>query len=198
MPGSKRIAERKAAIGKRHDAIWAQVAGAGAQGLGRLADHVPAARAEIWDVIKDEDWVLTANKLKHQVRKLWDFDRPYRHPGRELGTATQIGMSLGVALAHKGTGRIRSDPRRSADRGRCHPRRRSRGPASSGWRTRSRSRSRCRPRPGSRSLDPSSRGRRVRCRARRRTPACGLRSRPTRPLGTPATTRGRTAPGAAS
>ena len=46
--------------------------------------------------------MLTANDLKHQVRKLWDFDKPYRHPGVELGTSTQIGISLGVALAHKG------------------------------------------------------------------------------------------------
>ena len=37
---------------------------------------------------------------------MWDFDAPYRHPGRELGTGTQIGMSLGVALAHKGTGKL--------------------------------------------------------------------------------------------
>ena len=56
---------------------------------------------EVWDVIKDEDWVLTANELKHQVRKLWDFDKPYRHPGVELGTSTQIGISLGVALANR-------------------------------------------------------------------------------------------------
>ena len=61
---------------------------------------------EVWEVIKDEDWVLSANNLKQQVRKLWDFDKPYRHPGVELGTSTQIGISLGVALAHKGTGRI--------------------------------------------------------------------------------------------
>ena len=61
---------------------------------------------EVWDVIKDEDWVLTANTLKQQVRKLWDFDKPYRHPGVELGTSTQIGISLGVALAHKDTGRV--------------------------------------------------------------------------------------------
>jgi acetolactate synthase-1/2/3 large subunit len=59
------------------------------------------SRMEVWDVIKDEDWVLTANDLKHQVRKLWDFDKPYRHPGVELGTSTQIGISLGVALAHR-------------------------------------------------------------------------------------------------
>ena len=38
------------------------------------------------------------------MRKLWDFDKPYRHPGVELGTATQIGISLGVALAHNAAG----------------------------------------------------------------------------------------------
>ena len=61
---------------------------------------------EVWEVIKNEDWVLTANNLKHEVRKLWDFDKPYRHPGVELGTSTQIGISLGVALACKEKGRL--------------------------------------------------------------------------------------------
>ena len=37
---------------------------------------------------------------------MWDFDKPYRHVGRELGTGTQIGMSIGVALAHKGSGKL--------------------------------------------------------------------------------------------
>jgi acetolactate synthase-1/2/3 large subunit len=37
---------------------------------------------------------------------LWDFDQPYRHPGKSLGTATQIGISLGVALAHRDAGRL--------------------------------------------------------------------------------------------
>ncbi len=102
----RRIAERKAAIAKRHDEIWAQWQeearrnwDASPISFGRLA-------LEIWEVIKNEDWVLTANDLKRQVRKLWDFDKPYRHPGVELGTATQIGMSIGIALAHKGTGRL--------------------------------------------------------------------------------------------
>jgi acetolactate synthase-1/2/3 large subunit len=61
---------------------------------------------EIWDAIKTEDWVLTANTLRDWVPKLWDIDEGYRHPGKELGTATQIGISLGVALAHKGSGRL--------------------------------------------------------------------------------------------
>ena len=57
-------------------------------------------------MIKDEDWVLTANNLKHEVRKIWNFDKPYRHPGVELGTSTQIGISLGVAMACKEKGRL--------------------------------------------------------------------------------------------
>lgn len=66
---------------------------------GRLA-------TEIGEAIKGEDWVLTANTLEEWSLKLWDFDKPYRHPGKSLGTSTQIGISLGVALAHKGTGRL--------------------------------------------------------------------------------------------
>ncbi len=61
---------------------------------------------EIWSAIREEDWVLTANTLEDWTLKLWDFDRPYRHPGKSLGTSTQIGISLGVALAHKQSGRV--------------------------------------------------------------------------------------------
>ena len=72
------------------------------------ASPISTARlaSEIWEVIKARDWVLTANTLGDWTRRLWDFDRPYRHPGRQLGTATQIGMSLGVAFAHKDAGRL--------------------------------------------------------------------------------------------
>jgi acetolactate synthase-1/2/3 large subunit len=102
----KKIADRKVATAKRHDEVWAKWQ----QDAKKDWDASPITFArlalEVWDVIKDEDWVLAANELKHQVRKLWDFDRPYRHPGVELGTSTQIGISIGVALAHKGTGRL--------------------------------------------------------------------------------------------
>jgi acetolactate synthase-1/2/3 large subunit len=102
----ERIAARRADISLRHAAAraaWQAEArrdwDAAPMTTGRLA-------LEIWDAIKDEDWVLTANTLRDWVPKLWDIDQPYRHPGKELGTATQIGISLGVALAHKGTGRL--------------------------------------------------------------------------------------------
>jgi acetolactate synthase-1/2/3 large subunit len=62
--------------------------------------------SEVWDAIKGEDWVLTGADLEDWAPKLWDIDSPTRWPGRSLGTATQIGISLGVALAHRGDGKL--------------------------------------------------------------------------------------------
>ena len=62
--------------------------------------------AEVWEVVKDYDWVLTAGTASDKAQRVWDFDRPYRHPGRSLGTATQIGISIGVALAYRGTDKL--------------------------------------------------------------------------------------------
>jgi acetolactate synthase-1/2/3 large subunit len=67
---------------------------------------LPRLATEVWNAIKTEDWVLTAGTLDEWARILWDFDKPYRHPGKSLGTATQIGISLGVALAHRDAGRL--------------------------------------------------------------------------------------------
>ena len=62
---------------------------------------LPRLALEVWEAIKDEDWVLSAGTLEQWTRKLWDFDKPYRHSGRSLGTATQFGISIGVALGHR-------------------------------------------------------------------------------------------------
>jgi acetolactate synthase-1/2/3 large subunit len=67
---------------------------------------LPRLATEVWNAIRNEDWVLTAGTLDDWARILWDFDKPYRHPGKSLGTATQIGISLGVALAHRDAGRL--------------------------------------------------------------------------------------------
>ena len=103
---AQKIANRTELIGKKHNELrtqWRKEAeedwDAQPMTSGRLA-------LEIWEVIKDEDWVLTAGGMHDMARKVWDFDRPYCHGGRELGTGTQIGTSLGVALANKGKGRL--------------------------------------------------------------------------------------------
>jgi thiamine pyrophosphate-dependent acetolactate synthase large subunit-like protein len=63
----------------------------------------PRLASEVYSVIKKDDWVLTANTLEDWALRLWDIDSPKRHPGRSFGTATQIGVSLGVGLAYRDT-----------------------------------------------------------------------------------------------
>jgi acetolactate synthase-1/2/3 large subunit len=100
-------------VAARHEAIAAKSAAARARWDEELRAHwddtpisLPRLASEIWSQIEGEDWVLTSNTLRDWTRRLWNFDAPYRHPGKSLGTATQIGISLGVALAHKGSGRL--------------------------------------------------------------------------------------------
>src|SRR5213593_1623760 len=97
-----RIAEVSAKTDSRR-AKWAQQA---KEDWDASPITLPRLASEVWNAIKGEDWVLTAGTLEDWTRKIWDFDKPYRHPGRSLGTATQIGISLGVALAHRDAGRL--------------------------------------------------------------------------------------------
>lgn len=103
---AERLAARKTTIAARHAenfARWAEEALAE-----RDASPLTTARlaAEVWEVIRDEDWVLGSGTLRQWTRKLWDFDAAHRHPGKGLGTSTQIGISMGVALAHKGSDKV--------------------------------------------------------------------------------------------
>jgi acetolactate synthase-1/2/3 large subunit len=93
------IAARTAAIRER----WAEQA---RESWDASPISLPRLASEVWNAIRHEDWVLSAGTLEEWTRKLWDFDRPYRHPGRSLGTATQLGISLGVALAHRDDKRL--------------------------------------------------------------------------------------------
>jgi benzoylformate decarboxylase/acetolactate synthase-1/2/3 large subunit len=67
---------------------------------------VPRLVREVGEAISDYDWVLSAGTASEWARRLWEFDAPHRHVGRSLGTATQIGISLGVALAYRDTDKL--------------------------------------------------------------------------------------------
>ncbi len=101
-----KIKGRAAVLGERHEVLRASWQEQAKENWDASPLSLPRLASEIWEAIKDKDWVLSAGTLRGWARKLWDFDKPYRHPGKSLGTATQIGISLGVALAHKGTGRL--------------------------------------------------------------------------------------------
>jgi benzoylformate decarboxylase/acetolactate synthase-1/2/3 large subunit len=89
-----------------HDETWAAW-GRQAQEEAALSPVATSRLAtEVWEVVRHYDWVLTAGTASGWAPKVWDFDREYRHPGASLGTATQIGISIGVGLAHKGSGRL--------------------------------------------------------------------------------------------
>ena len=101
-----KIKERAAAVGQMHDkqrAKWREQAkenwDASPITLARLA-------SDVWEEIKNEDWVLTTNAFEDWALKLWNFDKGYRWPGKPLGVGTQIGIGLGVALAHRDKKRL--------------------------------------------------------------------------------------------
>jgi acetolactate synthase-1/2/3 large subunit len=103
---AKTIAARTRTIATKHDGLFKKWAVEARQDWDGLPITLPRLASEMWEVIKNEDWVLTACTLQDWVYKLWNFDKSYRHAGQALGTGTQIGVSLGVALAHRGTGRL--------------------------------------------------------------------------------------------
>jgi thiamine pyrophosphate-dependent acetolactate synthase large subunit-like protein len=72
------------------------------------ASPMPPARMvlEVGNALQGKDWVLTGNTVLDWTRRLWNFDQPHRHAGKHMGTGTQIGIALGVALAYKGTGKL--------------------------------------------------------------------------------------------
>lgn len=107
-PGERREArsQRGQHLGELHDRVHAEW-----QRIARSVWHdspVSPARlaAEVWDAVKSYDWVLTPGTANEWAYRLWDFDKPYRHVGKTLGTGTQIAISIGTALAHRGTGRL--------------------------------------------------------------------------------------------
>jgi thiamine pyrophosphate-dependent acetolactate synthase large subunit-like protein len=61
----------------------------------------------VWDVIKDEDWVLANGTAKGWARRLWDW-QPERTYGGSGGAGLGYGLpaALGVTLAHRGSTRV--------------------------------------------------------------------------------------------
>ncbi len=63
--------------------------------------------AEVWKVIQNEDWILANGTGKGWARRLWDW-QPERSYGGSGGAGLGYGLpaALGVALAHRGSGKL--------------------------------------------------------------------------------------------
>jgi thiamine pyrophosphate-dependent acetolactate synthase large subunit-like protein len=106
----RRAADRQARtrrIGARHAALRAEwrTAVAAERSLRPLTSAVLAA--EVWDVIRDEDWVLANGTGKGWARRLWHW-QPQRSYGGSGGAGLGYGLpaALGVTLAHRGSGKV--------------------------------------------------------------------------------------------
>ena len=82
-------------------------------------DAIPAVRldnAEVWEAIKGEDWILANGTANGWVRRLWKW-MPERTCGGSggAGLGYGLGASLGVALAHRGSGKLCVDLQSDGD-----------------------------------------------------------------------------------
>lgn len=97
---------RKTEVAKAHDDEWSSWQKQAESVWEQSPVSTARLAAEVWNAVQEYDWVLCPGTANEWAYKIWDFDRPYRHVGKTLGTGTQISISLGVALAHKGSGRL--------------------------------------------------------------------------------------------
>jgi len=69
---------------------------------------VATAVAEIWEVVKREDWVLVNNAVGAWTRRLWDWQQAGCYLGSSGGAGLGYGMgaALGGVLAHRHSGKL--------------------------------------------------------------------------------------------
>ena len=98
--------DQKARLAKMHEeakAHWRKQAE-------KVWDESPVSTArlaaEVWEAVREHDWVLAPGTASEWAYRLWDFDLPYRHVGKTLGTGTQISIAIGTALAHRDARRL--------------------------------------------------------------------------------------------
>ncbi|HEX8967986.1 MAG TPA: thiamine pyrophosphate-binding protein, partial [Chloroflexota bacterium] len=98
-------AESLAAEGRRQRAAWETRARSLS---GEAAVPMGALGLALREALADHDWVLSNSDLRGWARRLWRIDQAYQYTGTSggAGLGYGIGASLGVGLAHKGTGRI--------------------------------------------------------------------------------------------
>jgi thiamine pyrophosphate-dependent acetolactate synthase large subunit-like protein len=105
-----RLSQRRAEL--REDAVAT---------ASRQASEQPVAlstlASELWDVVRQEDWVIGNGDLRGWLDRLWDFDAPYRNrDGRGgAGLGQGLGHAIGVALANREHGRLTIDIQSDGD-----------------------------------------------------------------------------------
>jgi len=104
------FADRGARLAKLHQQALDEARDAAASGWNDTPISTARLTAELWPLIKDEDWSLVSNVqfISRWPLRLWPFDKHYQYNGAEGGFGVGYGApaSVGAALANRKYGRF--------------------------------------------------------------------------------------------
>ena len=102
------IDARRASVKELHDSTVAKNLETAKSKAGEHPLHLGTIAQEIWEVVKDDDWVIGNGDLRGWVQRLWDFRSPHQDMGARGGggLGQGLGHAIGVALANRDKGRL--------------------------------------------------------------------------------------------
>ena len=107
-----RIEARAARLEARHRALVDRARAETERQWEAKPVSLPRLAMELWEVVKDEDWVLVNRTLNWWTRRLWPWDRHDRYVGVSHGGSVGygIGHAIGAALGQPGRFAINIQP----------------------------------------------------------------------------------------
>jgi acetolactate synthase-1/2/3 large subunit len=102
------IAERRTKVATISAAGLAKAQATAAEKAGEFPLHLATVSQELYDVVKDQDWVIGNGNFRGWVQRLWDFNSPHQDMGARGGggLGQGLGHAIGVALANRDKGRL--------------------------------------------------------------------------------------------
>ena len=103
------VEERTDELAARHDdqrAAWADQA---EEAWDETPISIPRLAGEVWDVVKDDEWVVVNGSYRGWAHRLWDIDDYDSYIGGDSGgggVGYGVGAAIGGALAYENTDRI--------------------------------------------------------------------------------------------
>jgi acetolactate synthase-1/2/3 large subunit len=102
------IEARRSKIKALHDANVAKNQAVAKDKRAEHPLHLATIAQAIYDVVKNDDWVIGNGDLRGWVQKLWNFTSPHQDMGARGGggLGQGLGHAIGVALANRDKGRL--------------------------------------------------------------------------------------------
>ena len=102
------IEARRSKVKALHDANVAKNRAVADDKANEYPLHLATIAQTLYDVVKNDDWVIGNGDLRGWVQKLWDFKSPHQDMGARGGggLGQGLGHAIGVALANRDKGRL--------------------------------------------------------------------------------------------